>query len=232
MFNTSDVRKSLGACTFPLQQQLACAGGPQLPNSKTRAAAASYTPTFTVDASQSYSASVGQALRSADMLRQLSPTTRAVMLLRNPLDIGRAIYNQLLWDKCGTEECGKDVPPFQAVVDLEMQFLNQSAVARKLVERLANSTHPGEARLLEINLQTNWTAWMDKKGPSFAKYEYVFNKNLFTLKGLYQPVIMARLCLASQPPPCVCFVARASAADKRLQHVHCLLRPRACFIGF
>lgn len=181
----------MGSCTFNLRQQLACAGGPQTVNSRARAPAEGFTPTFTVDASQSYSASVEQALRSADMLRQLSPTTRVVMLLRNPLDIGRAIYNQLLWDHCGTQECGKTVLPFQTLVNYEMEFLNKSAHARRLVDRLANCTRPGEARLLEINLAGNWSQWVDSKGlPDSARS--VFSKNLFSLKGLYQPVLMVR----------------------------------------
>lgn len=198
MFNTSDVRKSMGSCAFPLRQQLACAGAPALPNSKTRNEAAGYSPTFTMDASQSYSSSVGQALRSADMLRQLSPTTRVVMLLRNPLDIGRAVYNQLLWDKCGTEECGKDLPPFQTVVNYEMQWLNKSATARRLVERLANCSRPGDARLLELNLLGNWSEWVDR-GNAPPNVRQVFDQSLFSLKGLYQPVITARGRLPRSP---------------------------------
>lgn len=60
-----------------------------------------------------YAGSVGQALRSADLLKQLSPTTRIVLMLRNPADLGRAIYNAKLAENCGSHECdgARESPP-------------------------------------------------------------------------------------------------------------------------
>lgn len=78
------------------------------------------------------------------------------------------------------------VPPYQLLLDREMEFLNKSAHAAHLVERLSASRHPGEARLLEQNLEGNWTQYAVSHGWE----RELWGKVLYSLKGLYRPVLM------------------------------------------
>ena len=188
LFNTSDVRRALGNCSFPLHQQLVCAGGQLLPDGVTRAPAApGYHPVFTVDASKMYSGSVGLALRSAELLAAASPNTKVVLLLRSPVELARAVYNEKLTQECGTHECGTSKPPFETLLHRELQFLNESRPAAAALARLlSNATRPGEARMLELHLQSNWTAYAMNHG-----WEPVlWGKSLYSLHGLYAPVVM------------------------------------------
>lgn len=193
LFNTSEIRDAMGTCAFPLRQQLVCAGGQLLPDGITRAPPApGYSPVFTVDASKMYSGSVGLAVRSAELLAQLSPNTKLIMLLRNPADLARAVYNAKLQQECGTRECdGVDgaayVLPYEVLLQQELQFLNQSAAAKHLLTRLANVTRPGEARLLEMHLQSNWTEYAVAQQWPPA----LWGKVLYSMKGMYYPIVMS-----------------------------------------
>ncbi len=198
LFNTSAVRERLGACAHPLPAQALCAGGWLEPDGIARAPAADrYRPAFTVDGSKAYSSSAGAAQRAATLLAALSPRTKVALMLRDPADMGRALYNTKLTAECGTHECdGRGggvgggnvpaVPPYSVIVDRELQFLNTS-VAQSLLSQLVNATRPPDARAAELALAANWTAFATRRGWPPA----VWGHQLFVLKGVYTPIITA-----------------------------------------
>ena len=198
LFNTTAVRSRLGACAHPLSAQALCAGGWLEPDGVARAPAADgYRPAFTVDASKAYSSGAGAAQRAATLLAALSPRTKVALLLRDPADMGRALYNSKLTAECGTHECdGRGggvgggnvlaVPPYATLVDRELQFLNSSA-AQALLTRLFNATRPPDARAAELALAANWTAYATRRGWPPA----VWGHQLFVLHGVYTPVVLA-----------------------------------------
>ena len=198
LFNTTAVRARLGACAHPLPAQALCAGGWLEPDGVTRATAAdAYRPTFTLDGSKAYSSSAGAAQRAATLLAALSPRTKVALMLRDPADMGRALYNTKLTAECGSHECDgrgggvgggnvPSVPPYATLVDRELQFLNTSA-GQSLLSALVNATRPPDARAAEMALAANWTAFATKRGWPTA----IWGHQLFVLHGVYTPVVLA-----------------------------------------
>jgi hypothetical protein len=193
LFNTSGVRARLGACPHALPAQALCAGGPLAPDGAGHdAPATAYRPVFTVDASKAYTASAGAAQRAATLLASVSPRTKLVLLLRNPADMGRAIYNTKLAAECGKHECDglgggvARVPPYETIVQRELAFLNTSA-AQRLLGALANATRPGDARAAELALAGNWTAF----ATAHHWETHLWGTQLFLLHGVYAPLVLA-----------------------------------------
>jgi hypothetical protein len=194
LFNTSAVRARLGACPHPLAAQALCAGGwLEQDGSVSQAAASGYKPVFTVDASKMYSGSAGLAQRAATLLAGVSPRTKLVLLLRNPADMGRAVYNAKLAEECGRHECDglgggaqPRVPPYETIVQRELDFLNTSGGAA-LLSALVDATAPGAARNAELALAANWTAYAASRNWPAV----LWGKQLFILHGVFSPVVLA-----------------------------------------
>jgi hypothetical protein len=192
LFNTSGVRQRLGACPHALPAQALCAGGWLQPDGGSRAPPATgYRPVFTVDASKTYSGSAGAAQRAATLLASISPRTKVVLMLRNPADMGRAVYNAKLSSECGSHECdgvggGARVPPYETIVTRELAFLAYPT-AQALLTSLVTATRPGDARAAELALAANWTAFATSNGWE----THLWGKQLFLLHGVYAPILMA-----------------------------------------
>ncbi len=200
LFNTSEVRARLGACDQPLGTQSLCAGGALLPDKDARRAPATgYKPVFTVDASSSYSGSGGLAQRAAAQLASLSPRTKVILLLRSPVDVGRAVYNAKLAAECGSHECdgaagGQVIPPYERVIERELAFLNTTAGAAAL-QTLVAAASVSAARDAEQALLSAWESYATKK-----KYEpTLWGRAMYSLHGLYTPALLAWAEKFAQP---------------------------------
>ena len=202
-FNTSAIRQRLGHCPLPLQQQALCAGGQLLPDrSGRKAVTEGYQPTFTVDGSSQYSASPGLATRAATLLRAISPRTKVILLLRSPADLGRAMYNAKLTTECGTHGCegggvpGRvHVPPYQTIVDRELQYLNTSTGKSGLALLLAAAGNASAGREAVQTLEAGWDAYWKSRAASWGAGPRVFDHGptaiLYSLAGVYTPVLNA-----------------------------------------
>lgn len=184
MFNTTAVAARLGGC--PLAAQAPCAGGQLSPDGLTRAPPrAGYSPVFAVDSSKQYSASAGHAARAAAVLAGASPRARAVLLLRNPADVGRALYDVVVTEYCGpggtAALCATQgaTVPYERLAAAELLFLASPNAAALLNATL---TLAGAAALagaagganvsglvaLERALGTAWKDWCQAGGGAAA----------------------------------------------------------------